>query len=74
MTGFYRLAADDEDLPDDGLIAITLRLDGAKPSIRLVPLEPCPTCDGSGLTPEDHGAGRVEMLGCQDCRGIGVLL
>lgn len=31
----------------------------------------CRYCDGSGAVPEDHGQGRVEMLGCQGCRGEG---
>lgn len=31
----------------------------------------CETCSGSGATPEDHGAGMVEYLGCQDCAATG---
>lgn len=32
---------------------------------------PCPTCEGTGIVPEDHGNGAVEQLGCQDCQGTG---
>ncbi len=39
MTTFYREAAGDEDLPDDGLLAVELRNPDEKPRIRLVPIE-----------------------------------
>ena len=37
MTRFYRLADDDEDLPDAGLLAVEMRNPDEKPRIRLVP-------------------------------------
>ncbi len=33
----------------------------------------CDSCDGSGLVPEDHQPGLVEMLSCRDCLGKGVV-
>ena len=39
MTRFYRLASDDEDLDDDGLLAVEMRNPDEKPRIRLVPIE-----------------------------------
>ncbi len=38
MTGFYRLAADDEDLDDDGVLGVEMRNPDEKPRIRLVPM------------------------------------
>ena len=38
MPDFYRLATDDEDLPDDGLLAVTMQEPYEKPRIRLVPV------------------------------------
>lgn len=37
MTRFYRLADNDEDLPDDGLLAVTMQEPYEKPRIRFVP-------------------------------------
>lgn len=37
----------------------------------MTPTITCGTCEGSGVTPEDHGQGAVEWLGCQDCAGLG---
>lgn len=31
----------------------------------------CPSCDGSGAVPENHGQGLVEWLGCPDCHATG---
>ena len=35
------------------------------------PTVTCGTCEGSGITPEDHGQGMIEYLGCQDCMALG---
>ena len=35
------------------------------------PTVTCGGCEGSGVSPEDHGQGNIEYLGCMDCMGLG---
>ena len=35
------------------------------------PTVTCGGCEGSGISPEDHGQGNIEYLGCMDCMGLG---
>jgi hypothetical protein len=50
MTRFYRLADNDKDLPEDGLLAVELRNPDEKPRIRLVPATATPMYRQGGLS------------------------
>lgn len=39
-----------------------------------LPVVECSYCDGTGRVPEHHEPWATEMLGCQECRGRGVVL
>ncbi len=57
MTGLYRLADADEDLPDDGLLAVEMRNPDEKPRIRLVPVtidHEAANAKMRGLMPDDY--------------------